>query len=717
MMIKSKKKGFTLVELLVTIILLGVIGAIIIYNMTSVSNNSKENEYERFVAKVKSAASVYADTFPDVFNELYVSKAYIYITVEDLVSNGLLDEDLLNPFTNQKIGLDEIVKANLDSTNGALTFEYPLKEKKEETSLVAMSDYVVWGEPYDCMRGLGSYELSLADENGNLIDLNGQDENGASNLVKYNFECKMPDEFENYNNPETGVSGLRTTRAGNYDIVYTWITESGTKKQATRTLRVLAKVNPSFKTNVSDYDFSVESDQDNDYVFKKCNNCDANNFYQTTLNSDGTWNYLTYEPLIEGADTSTTTFKISKRTNNPSSKEWVQVTDGFVSEFPARQADDGDKTYKLEVIVSGHYEKNYTYDAEGYGRFKAELIVPESYISSANNTNWSTNKIYSINSDTEGHQSPVGIKEYEFRLNTANQLDKNLSVINENKFEKTATITTKNVSVLNNTGTCSDTKLEYSNIYFRAINNDGYVGKWTKYNTHITNQITSILESNSNGCVSSETCCLKTSNGCRFTNKVVYVNFANQEFVALEKYNNDKTILLAKNTDTNVRISPLSVRSGYAEQQTCDGLFYKHYTYYVANDAILRETKRWADSTIGSSKHLVTPAVPGTSSSTAYTLNKSLLSTYSNAVRADVGREYWLLDNGTSAFTVYLDQPHKHGNESTTAYNAYFYYASGTSAYRQYGGQSAYVKPLIRIKEPNICRGTGTKNDPYVVSK
>lgn len=714
---KSKEKGFTLVELLVTIILLGVIGAIIIYNMTSVSNNSKESEYERYVAKVKSAASVYADTFPDVFNELYVSKAYIYITVEDLVRNGLLDEELINPFTNQKIGLDEIVKANLDSTNGALTFEYPLKEKQEETSLVAMSDYVVWGEPYDCMRGLGSYELSLADENGNLIDLNGKDENGVSNLVKYNFECKMPDEFENYSNPSTGVSGLRTTRAGNYDVTYTWITESGTKKQATRTLRVLAKVNPSFKTNVSDYDFSVESDQDDDYVFRKCNNCDANNFYQTTLNSDGSWNYMTYEPLIEGADASTTKFKISKRTNNPSNKNWIPVTSDFVQSFPARQVDDGDKTYKIEVIVSGHYEKNYTYDAEGYGRFKAELIIPEPYISAANNTNWTTNKEYSINSDTEGHQSPVGIKKYEFRLNKANSLDKNLAVVNDNLFNKTAIITTKNVSVLNGSNTCRDDILEYSNIYFRAINNDGYVGKWTKYNTHVTNQITSILDSSSNGCTNSATCCLKNSTGCRFTNKVVYVKFANQLFVVLEKYNSDKTLLLAKDTDSNVKVSPLSVQSGYASQQTCDGLFYKYYNYYVANDAILTETKRWANATIGSSSHLVTPAVPGVGTYTAYTLNNRLLGTYSNAVRADSGREYWLLDNGTSAFTVYLDQPHKHANESTTAYNAYFYYASGTSAHRQYGGQRAYVKPLIRIKNTNICSGTGTKSDPFVVSK
>lgn len=52
---KSAKMGFTLVELLVTIILLGVIGAIVVYNMMNVSTNSKEAEYDKFIAKVKSS--------------------------------------------------------------------------------------------------------------------------------------------------------------------------------------------------------------------------------------------------------------------------------------------------------------------------------------------------------------------------------------------------------------------------------------------------------------------------------------------------------------------------------------------------------------------------------------------------------------------------------------------------------------------------------------
>ena len=41
---KSKRKGFTLVELLVTIVLLGIIGGIVIYNMTNISKNTQDND-------------------------------------------------------------------------------------------------------------------------------------------------------------------------------------------------------------------------------------------------------------------------------------------------------------------------------------------------------------------------------------------------------------------------------------------------------------------------------------------------------------------------------------------------------------------------------------------------------------------------------------------------------------------------------------------------
>lgn len=704
-MVKSNKKGFTLVELLVTIVLLGIIGGIVIYNMTNISHVTKESDYDRFIAEVKSAASSYADLNPEAFNELYVSRAYMYIKLDDLVKKGLLDENRENPFTKEKIDLNELVKASLDTTNGAVTFEYPLTDTQSEQTLVAMSDFVVWGEPYDCMRGLGSYELSLSDEDGNLIDLNGVDANGVKNIDKYNFTCTLPDSFEKYTNPTTGAVGMRTTNAGNYEVKYNWITESGTKKEATRILRVLAKVTPSFKMNVSDYDFSNDS-------FIKCSNCDTENFYQTSMNGDGTWNVLKYQPLIEGADPTTTEFKITKRKNDPTLGGWENVTSGFVKEFAETQVDDGDKTYRLDVIVHGHYDNTYQYDAFGEGRFKSELIVPEPYISSTRGTLWSTDNVYQINSDATGKQSPVGIERYEYKLTNDTTVNKRIDMVNSNLFTKTTTITDKDVSLIGNSS-CSDSALEYRYIYFRAINKDGYAGKWTRYDTRLTNKLNNIIDQSSEGCTNASTCCLRSGNSCYFQNKVIYVRFKGQLFVVLEKYG-DNSMLLTLNGNTGIRVSPLSLRNGYASQKTCDGTFYKYYTYYVANDAILSEARRWANATFAGTNKLLTPAIPGYGSYTAYTYTSSLLRKYRNAAYASP--DYWLLDQGSESFTVYLDQPHKHGNESTTASNAYFYYANGISAYRQYGGQTSYVKPIIRATNLNVCSGNGTSSNPYVIA-
>ena len=93
----KKKNGFTLVELLVTIVLLGVVTTVIIFNVTNISKNSKKTEYERFVASIKSSASVYADMNPEAFQDLYVNKAFIYVTVGNLIDSGLVDEKIKNP--------------------------------------------------------------------------------------------------------------------------------------------------------------------------------------------------------------------------------------------------------------------------------------------------------------------------------------------------------------------------------------------------------------------------------------------------------------------------------------------------------------------------------------------------------------------------------------------------------------------------------------------
>lgn len=747
----TMKKGFTLVELLITLVLLGIIGAIVIYNMTNISRDTKENDYQRFIAEIKSAASVYADMYPEAFNELYVSRAYIYITLGDLVNNGVLDEDKENPYTKEKIDLKELVKANLDSTNGAVTFEYPVTETKNEQILVAMSDYVVWGETYDCMRGLGTYELSLSDEEGNLIDLTGKDKNGISNIEKYNFTCTLP---KSDSATYEGNTKVAITEPGNYDITYNWISESGVKKQATRILRVLAKVVPTFtlSDNQKDYDFIREENDLYNNKFVTCSNCDSENFYQTSLNSNGEWDTLKFKPFIEGADPATTTYKLSKKLMESNDSNYDSSFKYIISDYVAYnpnsswiQADDGDKIYQIEAKVRGHYDESYFYETKGYGRFKAELVIPNQYISSTDQSKWTPEKTYKISYDTSGVQSPVGIKKYEFKVSTEESLGKRIAPENENLFNKdqSVSITEKLVSVFQN-GECVDKTLEYKNIFFRATNNDGYTGKWTRFDAYLSNELSTLVQKWAIGCdKDSMTCCERDEShgSCLFESKEVFFKYKNQLFVVLERFDADATLLATLDTDTGELVNPLSKRTDYAYQVTCDLTVYKYYNHNVANENIQKEVKKWANKTFNNTGKIVEPVFPykyeskynknissANKTSAATTFDAELLNKFGNAALSNSTingiqhNQFWLLDNGKSPFTVKLDLPRNHNDESTTAYNAFFYYAKYNSSKntmtktKQYGGQESYVKPIVRVKNLRVCNGVGTRERPFVIA-
>ena len=137
-MIKKYKKGFTLVEILVAVVLLSILAVIIILNL---SNNLKQNDdklYNEFIDKVKSAANVYIAASKEVEHYVETNEFYI-ITVEDLETAGLLDlESTINPKTNKSIkSLDKndeykYVKIYKDEktiigNSNATLIEYPVK--------------------------------------------------------------------------------------------------------------------------------------------------------------------------------------------------------------------------------------------------------------------------------------------------------------------------------------------------------------------------------------------------------------------------------------------------------------------------------------------------------------------------------------------------------------------------------------------------------------
>lgn len=112
------KKGFTLVELLAIIVLLGVVALIVYPIVTDQIDIAKNKAYEQSVNSIEEAAKRYGTT-----NMLGYSTDEQILQLSTLVSSGLLDEDdLINPKTEEK--MTGCVYYKWDDTNKVYNYRY-----------------------------------------------------------------------------------------------------------------------------------------------------------------------------------------------------------------------------------------------------------------------------------------------------------------------------------------------------------------------------------------------------------------------------------------------------------------------------------------------------------------------------------------------------------------------------------------------------------------
>ena len=82
---KLGNKGFTLVELMATIVLLSIIAGIASYSITTIISNSKEKNYQLLIKEIKNAVELYYQDCKFINNDCDDQ-----ITLGYLVNNGYL---------------------------------------------------------------------------------------------------------------------------------------------------------------------------------------------------------------------------------------------------------------------------------------------------------------------------------------------------------------------------------------------------------------------------------------------------------------------------------------------------------------------------------------------------------------------------------------------------------------------------------------------------
>ena len=117
------KKGFTLVEMLAVITLLGLLALVIIPASEAIIKNSKNDSYNIQIQNIKNAMKNYASS--NAFNMPTANGDYVELTLGDLKREGFLEKEFINP-KNEKCFSDNIV---LRITRVKNNYEYTIESE------------------------------------------------------------------------------------------------------------------------------------------------------------------------------------------------------------------------------------------------------------------------------------------------------------------------------------------------------------------------------------------------------------------------------------------------------------------------------------------------------------------------------------------------------------------------------------------------------------
>lgn len=148
------KRGFTLIEMVISVGLLSILAVIIIVNINKNLKDQQAKEYAEFIDKIKSAANVYMAANPDAEIFAKDDDGYNIISIDRLVETSLISTDtLVDPSTNLPLSDD-----STDLSKKYIKI-YDDEKSNEEKSDATLIQYPATGEINKYLRAI-KYEMN-----------------------------------------------------------------------------------------------------------------------------------------------------------------------------------------------------------------------------------------------------------------------------------------------------------------------------------------------------------------------------------------------------------------------------------------------------------------------------------------------------------------------------------------------------------------------------
>ena len=225
------KKGFTLVEILVSIGLLALLGSVIAISLNRVFKDNNVKNYNEYVEKIKSSAMLYVNNTVDIINDLNDSSFKI-ITIGNLIDNGYLKDNIINPDKGETPDKNDKIKVTYDSDH-ELIVEYPYNDENKEKYLYTLNYTTTYGDEKTkdlCYVGLDTPSLQLINSDGSKVNGTLVKDKSIKAYLESGEECTD--------------SNLSSLKLGTYKIKYNYtddftdIEASENVKSAERTITV-----------------------------------------------------------------------------------------------------------------------------------------------------------------------------------------------------------------------------------------------------------------------------------------------------------------------------------------------------------------------------------------------------------------------------------------------------------------------------------------------